>query len=718
MILNKKTTLSSVIRNEYVRSIVFPLLIIELTLLIAYFWSNSFVNTGTQIALINETKINIQEISKRSAYIINNEFKSVSNATKLFQSRHQEFFDRFNTSNNKQVDASYITTSDGVINNLKTSDQQCSLLYSNVFKNKPNRLQKAIASQELDPFYNSILSINNNIAQVYFNSYDSMNRLCPYIDNALDQYPHNVNTPKYNFYYLADKTHNPKKEVVWTDAYLDPAGQGWMISAIAPVYQKDFLEGVVGIDVTLEKILLNILSIKLPYTSFALLVDKNGNIIAMNQQLEPMVGIKELTSHNYIKPIIETISKPKNFNINQQKNPLIQKIGTIVQSNTSIDEFHSDEHNFLITQNTINETGWKLILLVDEDSLLANTVKLKNKIDNLGYIILSLMAAFYILFFIIIIRRSQKFSKVILDPIKNLVDATNILKNDLQSVKVQYSKINEIDTLIDNFCLMGDDLIDLYSSMQNRIQEGIKKNLETQKVMIYQSRLAAMGEMISMIAHQWRQPINVIALESNNILIDIELKTIHESTLREAILNTLHQTQELSKTIDDFSNFFRPEKSVHKIELQTVFDDVNSVIGKSLSYDNIILEIPKDTQIVLTTYSRELMQVLINLIKNSKDAFEENPINTKKITLNAVQKDKQVTITVCDTAGGIDNNILDKIFDPYFSTKKEKNGTGLGLYMSKTIIEKHLLGTLDTRNTKDGICFYIILPLCTVQASP
>jgi two-component system CheB/CheR fusion protein len=257
---------------------------------------------------------------------------------------------------------------------------------------------------------------------------------------------------------------------------------------------------------------------------------------------------------------------------------------------------------------------------------------------------------------------------------------------------------------------MGDDLIDLYSSMQNRIQEGIKKNLETQKVMIYQSRLAAMGEMISMIAHQWRQPINVIALESNNILIDIELKTIHESTLREAILNTLHQTQELSKTIDDFSNFFRPEKSVHKIELQTVFDDVNSVIGKSLSYNNITLEIPKDTQIVLTTYSRELMQVLINLIKNSKDAFEENSINTKKITLNAVQKENEVTITVCDTAGGIDVNILDQIFDPYFSTKKEKNGTGLGLYMSKTIIEKHLLGTLDARNTKDGICFYIILP--------
>jgi signal transduction histidine kinase len=710
MILNKSTTLSSVIRNEYLRSIVLPLLVIELTLLIAYFWSNNFVNSGTQTALINETKINIQEISKRSALIINNEFKTVSDTTKLFQSRHQEFFAGRSTSQTTLADSSYFTTSDGVISNLKDNDAQCTLFYSNVFKNKPNRLQKAIASQELDPFYNSILSINNNIVQVYFNSYDSMNRLCPYMDDALDQYPHDINIPVYNFYYLADQKHNPKKEVVWTDAYLDPAGKGWMISAIAPVYNKNFLEGVVGIDITLETILLNILSIKLPYTSFALLVDKSGNIIAMNQQLEPMVGIKELTSHNYIKPIIETISKPKDFNINQQKNPLIQKIGTIVQSNTSIDEFHSDEHNFLITQNTINETGWKLILLVDEDSLLANTVKLKNKIDNLGYIILSLMAAFYILFFIIIIRRSQMFSKVILDPIKNLVDATNILKNDLQSVKVQYSKINEIDTLIDNFCLMGDDLIDLYSSMQNRIQEGIKKNLETQKVMIYQSRLAAMGEMISMIAHQWRQPINVIALEANNILIDIELKTIHEDTLREAILNTLHQTQELSKTIDDFSNFFRPEKSAHTIELQTVFDDVHSVIGKSLSYDNIIFEIPNDVQLVLITYSRELMQVLINLIKNSKDAFDNRTVQTKKITLNAVQENSEVTITVCDTAGGIDVNILDQIFDPYFSTKKDKNGTGLGLYMSKTIIEKHLLGTLDARNTKDGVCFYIILP--------
>jgi hypothetical protein len=405
--------------------------------------------------------------------IINNEFKTVSDTTKLFQSRHQEFFDGFNASRTTLSDDSYITTSDGVINNLKISDQQCTLFYSNVFKNKPNRLQKAIASQELDPFYNSILSINNNIVQVYFNSYDSMNRLCPYMDDALNQYPHDINIPIYNFYYLADQKHNPKKEVVWTDAYLDPAGKGWMISAIAPVYQKDFLEGVVGIDVTLEKILLNILSIKLPYTSFALLVVKDGNIIAMNQQLEPIVGIKELTDHNYNKPIKETISKPKDFNIYKQNNPLIQKIGKVVKSDSAIDQFHSEKYNFMITQNTINETGWKLILLVDEDSLLANTVKLKNKIDNLGYIILSLIAAFYIIFFILIIRRSQKFSKVILDPIKNLVDATNILKNDLQSVKVQYSKIHEIDALIDNFCLMGDDLIDLYSSMQHRIQEAL-----------------------------------------------------------------------------------------------------------------------------------------------------------------------------------------------------------------------------------------------------
>lgn len=707
----KLRKLSSVIRNEYIRSIVYPLLIIELTLLVAYFWSNSFVNTATQNALIDEAKINIIEISKRSAQIIDKEFRSIADTTELFKSRHEEFFKNFNDTEISSNDSSYQITPDGVIVNEKKDKESCTLFYSNIAKKNPLRFNKAVASGELDPFYNDILQTNSNIVQVYFNSHDSMNRLCPFMEDALGQYPHDINIPIYNFYYLADLKHNPEKRVVWTDAYLDPAGKGWMISAIAPVYKTNFLEGVVGIDVTLEKILQNILSIKLPYTSYAMLVDQSGNILAMSQPLEPLIGVKELTHHDYESPITQTISKPKDFNLfEKQNNRLTKELAEMIRQKSDIVHVSNGSENYLLTQNNIDQTGWKLILVVDENSLLAKTTALKQKTDNIGYIILGLMVLFYFLFIMLIIRRSKQFSQTILTPIQHLVNATEELKTNLTMVKLRYSNIREIDILIDNFTLMGTELKSLYDEMQTKIDEGIAKNNETQKMMIYQSRLAAMGEMISMIAHQWRQPINTIALLANNLYFDLELNTLNPETVKSSVMKTLDLTQELSKTIDDFKNFFRPDKERDEVALKTIIDDALAVVGKTIQYGNITIERREKSDVMIQTYSRELVQVLVNILKNAKDAFETQTISNKKIIIDYTMDDNFITLAICDNAGGIDSNVIDNIFDPYFTTKEEMNGTGLGLYISKIIIEQHLKGELHAANRGDGACFTLIFP--------
>lgn len=707
----KSKKLSSIIRNEYLKSIIYPLLIIELTLLVAYFWSNHFVTAATQNALLEENKVNIAGIAERSAKSIDLEFRSVGDITKLLQSRHQQFFSEKESNSMNADDKSYLHTSDGVLYNLKKKEDSCTLFYSSVSKNEPARIQKAVATEKLDPFYNATLSTNDNIVQVYFNSYDSMNRLCPFMDDALGQYPHDINIPTYNFYYLADQKHNPKRSVVWTDAYLDPAGLGWMISAIAPVYRNDFLEGVVGIDITLEKILTNILSIKLPYTSYAMLVDQHGNIIAMNKGLEPIIGIKEV-SGTYDKPVEKTISKPKDFNLlKEQKYPITQLLGDMFKNHRAVDEFNGDSESFLVTQNTIDQTGWRLIILVDKNSLLAKTTALKHRTDNIGYAILGLMALFYIVFFMLIMRRSKNFSKIILDPIENLVKATDELKNNLKIAKFHSSNIHEIDILIDNFTRMGDELKSLYVSMNTRIEEGIASNLETQKMMIHQSRLAAMGEMISMIAHQWRQPVNAIAVMANNLYMDVEFNTLNEERLRDALLNTIDLTQELSKTIDDFRNFFKPDNALTEANLSTIVNDAVLVIGKSIDYANITIEKPDVSDIVVTTHARELVQVIVNIMKNAKDAFEIHPHHNQKITIRFRQESENIFLSICDNAGGISDDVIDKIFDPYFSTKQDVNGTGLGLYVSKIIVEKHLKGNLRAYNHEEGVCFEIALPL-------
>lgn len=669
------------------------------------------MNSATQNALLSENKVNVEGISERSATTIDNEFSAVADITKLLQARHQEFFATFNPTTAVQSDSHYRESVDGVLYNLKKTPDSCTLFYSNVSKNDPKRLQKALATETLDPFYNATLSANENVVQVYFNSHDSMNRLCPYMNDALAQYPHDIDIPSYNFYYLADEKHNPQKKVVWTDAYLDPAGQGWMISAIAPVYRNTILEGVVGIDITLEKILKNILSIKLPYTSYAMLVDKYGNIIAMNKGLEPIIGVKEL-SGTYDKPVQKTISKPKDFNIlKEQKRPLTKKLGEVFKNGREIDEFNSEKESYLVTQNTIHQTGWKLIILVDKNSLLAKTTALKHRTDHIGYAILGLMVLFYVIFFVLIMRRSRDFSKIILDPIRNLVNATDELKNNLEIAKVQYSHVREIDTLIDNFASMGSELKTLYASMNDQIEEGIAKNIETQKMMIHQSRLAAMGEMISMIAHQWRQPLSTIALLSNNMYLDVEMETLDQERLKTALLNTIELTQELSKTIDDFRNFFKPDNTLVETNLEDVFQDVLLVVGKSIDYGNITIDHVCAYNGNVMIYKRELIQVMVNILKNAKDAFERHPLENQKIEIRSLQEGDNIVLSICDNAGGIDVEFMKNIFDPYFSTKDERNGTGLGLYISKIIVEKHLKGSLRAYNSEVGACFEITFPI-------
>ena len=231
-----------------------------------------------------------------------------------------------------------------------------------------------------------------------------------------------------------------------------------------------------------------------------------------------------------------------------------------------------------------------------------------------------------------------------------------------------------------------------------------------EEIMISQSRHAAMGEMISMIAHQWRQPISVIAMGANNILVDIELELLDNETLGKTAKDIIDQTQELSDTIDDFRNFFRPVHDTEDVLPEDILKEAFMVIGKSLENNTIevIQEIHSNKSI--KTYSRELMQVLINILKNAKEVLVEKVDIGRKMIISIVDEDDYIVITICDNGGGIKEDILPNIFDPYFTTKGVAEGTGLGLYMSKTIIEEHLYGRLQAYNKDNGACFKIRLP--------
>ncbi len=257
-----------------------------------------------------------------------------------------------------------------------------------------------------------------------------------------------------------------------------------------------------------------------------------------------------------------------------------------------------------------------------------------------------------------------------------------------------------------------DENIVNYMGIMREITEEVylKKALdEKEELMLMQSKNAAMGEMISMIAHQWRQPITAISMSANNIIADIDLDMLDKEETRETAQNIAQQTQFLSKTIDDFRNFFKKDKNQETTTFKTIFNEIFSIILASLKNNSVDIKLNYDEELTISTYKQELIQVLLNIIKNAKEAFDGKKIEQKQIDVLIKEQEDKIYITISDNAGGIPKENLEKLFEAYFTTKEEFNGTGLGLYMSKIIIEKHLKGSLTVENNAKGATFKIVL---------
>ena len=268
------------------------------------------------------------------------------------------------------------------------------------------------------------------------------------------------------------------------------------------------------------------------------------------------------------------------------------------------------------------------------------------------------------------------------------------------NIEPLYNNNNEIEAYISVRMDITENEI-----LNEKIKEEEKRNKLQEEMMQQQHRLAQMGEMIAMIAHQWRQPLSAITAASGAILLKASRERLEQQQAVELSKKIQHFSKHLSMTIDDFRNFFKSNKTKQKTDFKKISQGVLSIIEDSLERKNILIECHYNNVTEFLSYENELKQVLLNLIKNSEDALEEKEIEAKRISIT-VESSKLI---IRDNAGGIDESILPKIFDPYFSTKLKKDGTGLGLYMSKVIVEDHCKGELKVRNIEDGVMFEIIL---------
>ena len=254
-----------------------------------------------------------------------------------------------------------------------------------------------------------------------------------------------------------------------------------------------------------------------------------------------------------------------------------------------------------------------------------------------------------------------------------------------------------------------DELEQMNHTLERRIAEEVAKSREKDRLMMQQARFAAMGEMIGNIAHQWRQPLNVLGIVIQQMQMELEKGQLSAEVMELRVAKGLELLLYLSRTIDDFRNFFRPDIEPRPFSLAKAVAKTVEFFEPNCAEHGIKVTVEGKSSLMYTGHVNEFCQALLNILNNARDALLENQFEHPGIVISLHDDGKRSVVTVRDNGGGIAPEVIDKIFDPYFTTKEEGKGTGVGLYMTKTIIERHMQGNICVRNLPDGAEFRLII---------
>lgn len=248
------------------------------------------------------------------------------------------------------------------------------------------------------------------------------------------------------------------------------------------------------------------------------------------------------------------------------------------------------------------------------------------------------------------------------------------------------------------------------NTLQQRVDEEVGKNREKDRMIMMQARQASMGEMISNIAHHWRQPLNNLGLMIQGIKIDKYYNELTDERLDESVNGCMELIQQMSSTIDTFRNFLKPVTQKCKFSLAATAQQSISFLSASLDENHIetSLEILKDSEIF--SYPNEFAQAIINLLSNARNSIKEKAPNSPLIRIIVDAEEQEATVTISDNGSGISDEVMDRLFEPYFTTNRAAQGAGMGLYMAKSIIEKNMGGSIRAIKQESGATFIITLP--------
>jgi signal transduction histidine kinase len=524
--------------RSYARTALVPLVLVEFVLVGAYLLTHNYMASANISLLREQARNRLAELVDGQASRIGEKLDTVRVETEIFRRATENVF----TADSEPAPAEsarYALSADGVYYTPK-DDGGAALFYSTATAVGETERRKAWKTAALDPLMRNIRQASPLVMQIYLNTFDSMNRIYPFFD-VLKQYPSNMVIPEFNFYYEADAARNPERNTVWTEVYLDPAGQGWMASCIAPVYTGDFLQGVVGLDVTVEVFVKQVLDLQIPWGGYALLVSRDGGIMAMPPAAEVALGLSELTSHHYSEAIRREELKPDAFNI--RKHPLLQDIARDISSSgaTGVSEIEISGKQ-LAAWSTIPQTGWTLLAIVPEKNIYAESDALATRFRNIGLLMITGLVIFYLAFFLFLYSRAREMAHVLAKPLGELnAIAEDIGRGNYQQTAPQ-TPVLELQRTAQQIVNMGKVLGQSNESLREARDAAEQAN-------------ASRSSFISQMTHELRTPMNAIIgfaqlLELDRDRLDPEhrefVEHIHSSAKR--LLGLLNRVIEVARS--------------------------------------------------------------------------------------------------------------------------------------------------------------------------
>lgn len=524
---------------------------------------------------------------------------------------------------------------------------------------------------------------------------------------------------------------------LWFEPYKELGLDVTAMSYVVPIVVDGTTIGVVGMDLDFEAIHETIQEMNVYQEGYAFLMDESGNVL-VHPESQGVVSLKDFSEGRYVSLLSEIGKKPYG-SLNNSESSGREIISYCKLSNGWVLALVSPYHEIF---KPVQQLSYMIILLTLAGISVAIALaylfsrkvsgamdlaaaqlryieigdftreipaKLLKGDDDLGHFIKSVHTLQTVIQDLVMTIETRD-GGVLADSLllSTAVEKTQTAFSDAATAIEQISldRVEKEENLRDTLR----KLEEFNSKLQLMVREEVQKNRQKDAVVIYQSRLAKMGEMIGNIAHQWRQPLNSLGIILSELKDSYNYGDLDREYFEDSVAKSKQILARMSQTIDDFRDYLTPSKEEAPFPISESILFILELMEESLRSNQIRVETKLDRDLCVSGYENEFSQVISNVLDNARDALEESCPPQKVIRITAEEIGNHIKIDILNNGNPISQEVLGKMFTPYFTTKTLGKGTGIGLYMSKIIIEEHMNGAISFRNTQKGACCTIVLP--------